>query len=83
MKNASEKFGAFVMGVAMMLSKSQIIPPALKCKRQTAFQSFYTTLEGSLFQLENGDWKGEKEFVTLAEAKAWLDGKVGITTEGD
>ena len=41
----------------------------------------HTTLEGSLFTLENGDWKDEKEFETLAEAKAWLDQKVGIMGE--
>lgn len=51
--------------------------------KQESTSFTHTTLEGSLFQLENGDWKGEKEFDTLAEAKAWLDGKVGITTEGD
>ena len=48
--------------------------------KQESTSFTHTTLEGALFQLENGDWKAEKEFDTLAEAKAWLDGKVGITT---
>lgn len=32
----------------------------------------HTTMEGNLFELENGDWKVEKEFTTLAEAKTFL-----------
>ncbi len=43
----------------------------------------HTTLEGNMFVPEDGVWKEEKEFATLDEAKAWLNEKVGITTEGD
>ena len=48
--------------------------------KQESTSFTHTTLEGALFQLENGDWKAEKEFDTLAEAKTWLDGKVGISS---
>lgn len=38
----------------------------------------HTSLEGNLFQLENGDWKIQKEFSTLAEAKTWVNGLLSI-----
>ena len=40
----------------------------------------HLTLEGDFAVLDNGDWKKEKEFDTLAEAKTYLNGLVGITT---
>ena len=40
----------------------------------------HTNLEGNIFELENGDWKDQKEFDTITEAKAWLNTKVGLTT---
>ncbi len=49
-------------------------------QENTAFT--HTTLEANLFKLDNGDWKAQKEFNTLAEAKAWLDEKAGITESG-
>lgn len=37
----------------------------------------HTTLEGNLYQLENGDWKTEKEFNDLAGAKGFVDSILG------
>lgn len=42
----------------------------------------HTTLEGNLFKLDNGAWKVQNEFDTLAEAKAWVNEKAGITESG-
>lgn len=39
----------------------------------------HTTLDGNLFVLKNGDWKIEKEFDSLDEAKTFVDTKLGIT----
>ena len=38
----------------------------------------HITLEGDAVPLDDGTWKQEKEFVTLAEAKTYLNGLVGI-----
>lgn len=40
----------------------------------------HVTLEGEIFVLEDGKWKEEYTFDTLAAAKAWLDKKVNITS---
>lgn len=40
----------------------------------------HTTMEGNLYQLENGDWKKEQEYTTLDAAKAALDTFFGLTT---
>ncbi len=48
--------------------------------KQESTSFTHTTLEGNLFTCENGDWKEEKEFDTLATAKEWLNTKAGITT---
>lgn len=37
----------------------------------------HTTLEGNLFQLDNGDWKCEKQCDTLADAKSFISGILG------
>ena len=46
--------------------------------KQDSTSFSHTTIEGSLFELENGDWKDQKEFDTLAAAKDWLNDKVGL-----
>lgn len=40
--------------------------------KQESVTFSHTTMEGNLFQLENGDWKLDKLFETLAEAKAYV-----------
>lgn len=37
-------------------------------------------MEGNLFELENGDWKNDKEFDSLGEAKAYVDKVLCKTT---
>ena len=39
----------------------------------------HSTMEGNLYYLENGDWKDEKTFDTLEEAKAYVDTTLGKT----
>lgn len=39
----------------------------------------HVTIEGTIMIPEDGEWKLREDFKTLAEAKAWLNGKVGIT----
>lgn len=40
----------------------------------------HDTIEGNIFLLDNGDWKAEETFDTLAAAEAYIDTKLGITT---
>jgi phi13 family phage major tail protein len=49
-------------------------------QENTAFA--HTTLEGDMYKLDNGDWKAQKEFDTLTEAKTWLNTKAGIVVAG-
>ena len=42
----------------------------------------HITLEGDILVPENGVWKKQKRFETLAAAKTWLNGLVGITSQG-
>lgn len=39
----------------------------------------HSTMEGNLYYLENGDWKDEKTFDTLKEAKTYVDTTLGKT----
>lgn len=48
--------------------------------KQDSTSFTHSTLEGNMFTLENGDWREAKEFDSLSAAKAWLNGKVGITS---
>lgn len=40
----------------------------------------HDTIEGAIFMLQNGDWKAQETFDTLAAAKAYIDTKFGIST---
>lgn len=48
------------------------VPNDENATKQEQVTFSHTTLEGSMFQLENGDWKDEKEHKTLAEAKKYI-----------
>ena len=39
----------------------------------------HITLEGDILIPEDGSWKLRKTFTTLAAAKTWLNGKLGVT----
>lgn len=44
----------------------------------------HETIEGNIFQLQNGDWKSQKTFsgaTALADAKSWISDKLDITGE--
>lgn len=43
----------------------------------------HSNLEGNMFVPEDGIWKEQCEFDSLAEAKTWLNEKVGITEGSD
>lgn len=47
--------------------------------KQESVTFSHTTMEGSIFQLKNGDWNMDKEFETLKEAKSFIDKTLGIT----
>ena len=42
----------------------------------------HVNLSGDIIIPENGEWKLRETFDTLAEAKTWLNGLVGITSTG-
>lgn len=46
--------------------------------KQDAVAFSHTTFEGSMYQLNNGDWKDEKEFETLDEAKQYVNKVLGL-----
>ena len=39
----------------------------------------HDTIEGNIFLLDNGDWKAQETFDTLAAAKTWVDTKLGVS----
>lgn len=47
--------------------------------KQESVTFSHTTMEGSIFQLKNGDWNMDKEFETLKEAKSFIDKTLGVT----
>lgn len=49
--------------------------------KQETITFSHTTMEGSIFMLENGDWKKESEFETLDEAKKFVDDFLGISAD--
>ena len=60
--------------------KSQFkVPNDENATKQESITFNHTTMEGNLFLLENGDWKIENEFESLAEAKAHVNKVLGLT----
>lgn len=65
--------------VAKFYPKNQFKEPNDENTTQTdTVTPAHTTLEGNMFVPEDGNWKEEKEFESLTEAKEWLNGKVSI-----
>lgn len=78
----SKKDNDTVIYRAKVYLKAQFKEPTDESSTKQESVTFsHTTLEGNLFQLENGDWKQEKDFATLAEAKTYLNGIIGVTEE--
>lgn len=66
--------------LAKWLKKVQFAEPADETETKGDTVNFQTpTIEGDVFQLDNGDWKDQAEFKNEADARKWLETKAGIT----
>ncbi|MDO4553706.1 MAG: hypothetical protein Q4B70_01005 [Lachnospiraceae bacterium] len=66
---------------AKWLKKVQFSEPNDETDTKGETVNFQTpTIEGTVFQVENGAWKEQAEFSKEEDAKAWLNAKAGITT---
>lgn len=66
--------------LAKWLMKTQFAEPTDETETKGETVSFQTpTIEGDVYQLDNGDWKDQAEFPTEEAARAWLNTKAGIT----
>lgn len=75
---SSEKVG--ITYRAKIYLKTQFKEPGdSNATKQDSVTFSHTTMEGNLFQLENGDWNMDKEFETLKEAKDFINKTLGIT----
>lgn len=69
--------------VAKLYKKVQFKEPNDENATQTdTVTPGHTTIEGNMFVPEDGIWKEQQTFDTLQEAKEWLNGQLGIKTEG-
>lgn len=68
---------------AKWLKKVQFSEPNDETDTKGETVTFQTpTIEGTVFNADDGGWKEQAEFTTEAEARAWLNEKAGITTAG-
>lgn len=68
----SKRNNKLVFRAKIYLKTQFRVPNDENATKQEQVTFSHTTLEGSMYQLENGDWKDEKEFKTLAEAKKYI-----------
>lgn len=69
---------------AIFLHKVQFAEPAESTSTKGETVTFQTpTIEGTIYDDVNGDWKSEKTFDTEVEAKTWLEIKAGIKTSAN
>lgn len=67
--------------LAKWLRKTQFAEPADETETKGDTINYQTpTIEGDVFQMDNGDWKDQAEFKNEADAKKWLETKAGIST---
>ena len=67
--------------LAKWLKKVQFAEPADETETRGDAVNYQTpTIEGDVFQLDNGDWKDQAEFKNEADAKKWLEAKAEIIT---
>lgn len=65
--------------IAKFYTKVQFAEPSdANTTRQENTTFNHTTIEGTIFIPQDGVWKKQKEFATEEEAKAYLNGLVGI-----
>lgn len=69
----SKRNGKVVYKAKVYLKAQFKVPADENATKQESITFTHTTMEGNLFLLENGDWKVEKEFENLKEAKAHVD----------
>lgn len=77
----SRRDGATIYRTKIYLKTQFKEPSDENATKQESVTFNHTTLEGNLFQLENGDWKTDAEYETLAEAKAAINTFFGISDE--
>lgn len=77
----SKRNGALVYRAKIYLKTQFRVPNDENATKQDQVTFNHTTMEGNLFQLKNGDWKDEKEFTTLDEAKEYINTTLNITEE--
>ena len=69
--------------VAKFYKKVQFAEPTDEDQTKQENTTFsHVTLEGDILIMEDGSWKERETFGTLEAAKAWVDKKTGVTTEG-
>lgn len=78
-KARSSKVAGIIYRAKIYLKTQFKEPGDDNATRQETTTFSHTTMEGNIFQLENGDWKKEQEFTTLAEAKAFVNTFLCIT----
>lgn len=68
--------------VAKWLKKVQFAEPNDETETKGETVNFQTpTIEGTVFQADDGTWKEQAEFPTEAEALAWVDAKANIAQQ--
>lgn len=77
----SKRDGAIIYKSKIYLKTQFRVPNDENATKQDQVTFNHTTMEGNLFQLKNGDWKDEKEFTTLDEAKKYINTTLNITEE--
>ena len=66
---------------AKWLKKAQFSEPNDETDTKGETVAFQTpTIEGTVFQADDGTWKEQAEFATEAETRAWLNEKANIST---
>ena len=77
----SKRNGKMVYRSKIYLKSQFKVPNDENATKQESITFNHTTMEGNLFLLENGDWKIENEFESLAEAKAHVNKVLCLVAE--
>lgn len=77
----SKRNGALVFRAKIYLKTQFRVPNDENATKQDQVTFGHTTMEGNIFQLKNGDWKDEKEFDTLEDAKEYINTTLNITED--
>ena len=77
----SKRDGKIIYKSKIYLKTQFRVPNDENTTKQEQVTFNHTAMEGNIFQLKNGDWKDEKEFATLDEAKGYINTTLNITQE--